>query len=215
MVECSGSEATMMLRISGKSIDIGETFRSRVEARIASTVKKYFTGSTSGHVTVSRDGPLYRTDCVLHLSSGVTLEATGAAHDVPASFEQSAERIEKRLKRHKERLKDRGAQDGAAEAGETPDAAAAETMPTTVFEAPDEETDASAFHPVVVAETTAPLHRLSVSQAVMKLDLSGVPLLVFRHALTSRVNVVYRRHDGTIGWIDPPASGPSEPNRRN
>ena len=208
----------MTLRISGKSIDIGETFRSRVEARIASTVNKYFPGGTSGHVTVSRDGPLYRTDCVLHLSSGVTLEATGAAHDVPASFEQTAERIEKRLKRYKERLRDRAAQNAAAETA-APDADVAdssvETMPTTVFEAPDEEADGRAFHPVVVAETTAPLHRLSVSEAVMKLDLSGPPLLVFRHALTSRVNVVYRRHDGTIGWVDPPASGPSEPNRRN
>lgn len=207
----------MTLRISGKSIDIGETFRSRVEARIAGTVKKYFPGGTSGHVTVSRDGPLYRTDCVLHLSSGVTLEATGAAHDVPASFEQTAERIEKRLKRYKERLKDRTAQNDTVAAGAPPDVAdlSVETMPTTVFEAPDEEADASAFHPVVVAETTAPLHRLSVSEAVMKLDLSGAPLLVFRHALTSRVNVVYRRHDGTIGWVDPSVSGPSEANRRN
>ena len=96
----------MALRVSGKNLDIGETLRSQVEQRVASALAKYFDGGYSGHVTVARDGAGFRTDCVLHLTSGMTLEASGAAHDAYASFDQTAERIERRLRRYKRRLKD-------------------------------------------------------------------------------------------------------------
>ena len=97
----------MGLRVSGKNLDVGEALRGQVEARVASALGKYFDGDYSGHVTVAKDGAGFRTECVLHLSSGVTLEASGAAHDAHASFEQTADRIEKRLRRYKRRLKDR------------------------------------------------------------------------------------------------------------
>jgi len=200
----------MTLRVSGKNIDIGEALRGLVEARVSSTVAKYFDGAYSGHVTVAREGTGYRTDCVLHLATGMTLEASGSAHDAPGSFDQTADRIEKRLRRYNRRLKDRQTANGQAPPGDGAEASP-QSMPAYVIEAPDQNSDDEQdFHPVVVAETTKPLHVLSVSDAVMELDLSGAPVVVFRHAGTSRLNVVYRRRDGTIGWVDPPALAPNE-----
>lgn len=194
----------MTLRVSGKSIDIGEALRSQAEQRISSAVSKYFAGDVSGHVTIARDGSGYRSDCVLHLSSGITLESSGLAHDPIGSFEQMAGRIEKRLRRYKSRLKTHA----NGHANGTTRAESAENFAATVFEAPGDDIGEQAdFHPVVVAEMTKPLHALSVSDAVMQLDLTGAPIVLFRHAGTSRLNVVYRRNDGTIGWIDPPAPG--------
>jgi ribosome hibernation promoting factor len=188
----------MALRVSGKNLDIGESLRSQVEERVASALAKYFDGSYNGHVTVARDGAGFRTDCVLHLASGTTLEASGAAHNAYESFDRTANRIERRLRRYKRRLKDRPATatdrgDGAVQA------------PYAVLESPtDEAVENGEYHAAVIAETTKSLHRLSVSEAVMELDLTGVPALVFLHAGSGRVNVVYRRRDGAIGWVDPP-----------
>ncbi|HEV2563733.1 MAG TPA: ribosome-associated translation inhibitor RaiA [Microvirga sp.] len=191
----------MTLRVSGKNLDIGEALRSQVQNRMAGALSKYFDGGYSGHVTVTRDGTGYRTDCVLHLTSGMTLEASGAAQDAYASFDQTAGRIENRLRRYKQRLKDRsGSGNGRAGGLE---------MVYSVLEAPsDEAVEEEAYHPMVIAETTKPLHKLSVSDAVMQLDLTGAPALVFIHASTGRVNVVYRRGDGAIGWVDPPLAQP-------
>lgn len=190
----------MTLRVSGKNLDIGEALRSQVQARLAGALTKYFDGGYSGHVTVARDGTGFRTDCVLHLASGTTLEASGAAHDAYASFDQTADRIERRLRRYKQRLKDRPVAAGGRTGLEAPYA---------VLEAPtDEAVGEESYHPVVIAETTKALHRYSVSDAVMQLDLTGAAALVFIHSGTGRVNVVYRRGDGAIGWVDPPPAQP-------
>ena len=191
----------MTLRVSGKNLDIGEALRSQVQDRMAGALSKYFDGGYSGHVTVTRDGTGYRTDCVLHLTSGMTLEASGAAQDAYASFDQTAGRIENRLRRYKQRLKDRSGSGNGRAAGLE--------MVYSVLEAPsDQAVEEEAYHPMVIAETTKPLHKLSVSDAVMQLDLTGAPALVFIHASTGRVNVVYRRGDGAIGWVDPPLAQP-------
>lgn len=186
----------MTLRVSGKNLDIGESLRSQVQARMAGALSKYFDGSYSGHVTVAKDGAGFRTECVLHLASGTTLEASGTAQDAYASFDQTAQRIENRLRRYKQRLKGHPNPAGARDVGLE--------APYAVFEAPTDEAVEDGYHPVVIAETTKPLHRLSVSDAVMQLDLTGAAALVFIHASTGRINVVYRRGDGAIGWVDPP-----------
>ncbi|KMO11594.1 ribosome hibernation-promoting factor, HPF/YfiA family [Methylobacterium platani] len=198
------------LRVSGRGVDLGEALRTRVEERISAALAKYFDGAYHGHVTVARDGGAYRTDCVLHLPSGITLEASGNAHDAHASFDQTAERIEKRLRRYKHRLKAHpnghakdAALDGALP-GSLPGRDAVMEAAYSVFEAPEEDTGE---HPPIIAESTRTLHRRTVSEAVVELDLTGVPVLVFVHAGTERVNVVYRRGDGAIGWIDPPERG--------
>ena len=191
----------MAIRVSGKNLDIGDALRSQVEARLQAALGKYFDGSGSGQVTVSRDGSGFRTECVVKLASGGMLESSGTAPDAHASFDLSALRIEKRLRRYKRRVKNRS---GEGSAG--PSVAAAESA-YAIIEAPGEEeleSEVGEFHPVVIAETTKHLGRFSVGDAVIELDLTGAPVLVFRHAGNGRVNVVYRRHDGTIGWVDPP-----------
>lgn len=189
----------MPFRVSGKNIDIGETLRGRVSGRIADALGKFFDGGYSGHVTIGKEGFGFRTECALHLDSGVTLEAEAMAGDAYASADLAAARIERRLRRYKQRLKDRQAVRPASP-GEI-------AAPSYVISAPepDGQDEVTAFNPVIIAETTTALRRLSVSEAVMELDMTGAPVVVFAHAGHGRINVVYRRPDGHIGWVDPPA----------
>jgi ribosomal subunit interface protein len=197
-------ETFMSLRISGKNLSIGETLRGQVETRVSQTLAKYFGGGYSGHVTVEKEGTGFRSECVLHLDSGITLEATGRAHDAYIAFDQTAERLEKRLRRYKTRLKEHPATNGKGN-----EALDREPVSYSVIQPLDEhEGEVENYHPVVIAETTRDLPLLPVSDAVIQLDLTGVPALVFRHASTARVNVVYRRNDGAIGWVDPPGDAP-------
>jgi len=192
----------MSLRISGKNLDVGEALRGQAEERVAAAVSKYYEGGYQGHVTVDKDGTAFRTDGVLHLSSGITLEASATAHDPYASLDKMAERIEKRLRRYKRRLKDRSSANGRDAGIE---------IPSYVIAAPDDDIEdfdgvATGDNPVIVAESTKSLHVRTVGDAVAELDLTGAPVVVFRHAGNGRMNIVYRRRDGNIGWIDPPAS---------
>jgi ribosomal subunit interface protein len=193
---------SMPFRVSGKNIDIGEALRGRVGERVAEAMEKYFDGGYSGHATVGKDGFGFRTECAIHLDSGVTFRAEAIAADAYASADQAALRIEKRLRRYKRWLKDRSAarnRDG--------DGAALDAQ-SYIIAAPGEEDEQEAadFNPVVIAESTTALERLSVSDAVTELDATGVPVVIFRHAASGRVNIVYRRADGNIGWVDPPAT---------
>jgi ribosomal subunit interface protein len=198
-------ENIMGLRISGKNLDVGEALRGQAVERVTNAISKYYEGGVTGHVTVSKDGTAFRTDGVLHLSSGVTLEATGNAHDAYASLDQMVERIEKRLRRYKRRLKDRTGQGEARRA--------LMEIPAYVIAAPDpdmeethDEDEAAGHHPAIIAESTKSLHELSVGNAVAELDMTGASVVVFRNAGNGRVNVVYRRRDGNIGWVDPPVA---------
>ncbi|HWF93772.1 MAG TPA: ribosome-associated translation inhibitor RaiA [Xanthobacteraceae bacterium] len=193
----------MSFRVSGRNIDVGEALRARINARIAEATAKYFDGGFSGHVTVGKEGFGFRTECVIHLDSGIVLEAEALAADAYASADQVAGRIEKRLRRYKRRLKNHQA---AASDGAAPAVRAIEA-PSYIIATPEHEDDddeAAGFDPVIIAESTTALKRLSVSDAVVELDLTGVAVVVFRHAGHGRVNLVYRRGDGHIGWIDPP-----------
>ena len=195
----------MTLRISGKSISIGEALRGRIGERTEEVLRKYFDGNFSGHITLSKDGFGFRTDCALHLDSGITLEADSNAPDAYASADQALLMIEKRLRRYKSRLKDRSARKAAAEAA----AFAGLDASSYVIEAPGEgEEEVTGYSPVIIAEATTALKRLSVSEAVMELDLTGAPCLVFQHGSSGRVNIIYRRADGNVGWIDPPSVKP-------
>jgi putative sigma-54 modulation protein len=191
------------LRISGKNLDIGEALRARIAERMAEALGKYVEGGYSGHVTVEKEGFGFRTECALHLDSGPTLQAESLAGDAYASAQGVAERIEKRLRRHAHRLKDR-----ATSRVRRPQAEPASyyVLETPDFdEAQNEELPAEAA-PVVIAESTRSVAELSVSEAVGELDLTGAPVVVFRHAGSGRINIVYRRADGHVGWIDPPTA---------
>ncbi|MCE4223051.1 ribosome-associated translation inhibitor RaiA [Methylobacterium sp. C25] len=197
------------LRVTGHGVDLGDALRSRVDDRMGATLSKYLdshmSGSCTGHVTLRRDGTGYRTDCVVHLVSGLTLEASGSAHDPHASFDQTADKLEKRLRRYKHRLKDHGAANHNGGRSPADIEAAYAVLAAPLHDDDDEiELDSEESHPPVVAESTKTLRRQSVSEAVTSLDLTGAPVVVFVHAGTGRINVVYRRSDGAIGWVDPP-----------
>src|ERR1700729_4044129 len=197
----------MTLRISGKSISVGDALRGRVSERTDEVLRKYFDGNYSGHITLSKDGSDFRTDCALHLDSGITLEADSSAADAYASPDRALLMIEKRLRRYKSRLKDRSARKAhAASAALAEMDAPTLDAPSYVIEAPAEsdDHDEAGYSPVIIAEATTSLKRLSVSEAVMELDLTGAACIVFHHGSSGRVNVIYRRPDGNVGWIDPP-----------
>ncbi|MEZ0220648.1 ribosome hibernation-promoting factor, HPF/YfiA family [Tardiphaga sp. 1201_B9_N1_1] len=201
----------MTLRISGKSINVGDALRGRVSERTDEVLRKYFDGNYSGHITLSKDGFGFRTDCALHLDSGITLEADSNAADAYASADQALLQIEKRLRRYKSRLKDRSARKTHAE-NQAMAELTAPTLdaPSYILEAPDHEGDAdSGYDPVIIAESTRSLKRFSVSEAVMELDFTGAAVVLFLHGSTGRVNIVYRRGDGNVGWVDPPVVKPS------
>jgi len=191
----------MSLRISGKNIEIGEAFRTHVEERIGAMLAKYFDAGFSGRVVLERDGAGYRVDCALHLDSGVDLKSEGRGHDIYPTFEQAAERIDKQLRRYKRRLKDHHHDQKTTANG-------LEASYVVLAATPEvEEEIASDYSPMVIAEQSTRLKTLSVSGAVMAMDLTDAPFVVFLHAGHGGVNVVYRRRDGNIGWIDPASAG--------
>jgi ribosomal subunit interface protein len=185
----------MAFRISGKSVDVGEALRGTAERRLADVLGKYFDGGYDGHVTVEREGSGFRTTCTVHLDSGSVLQAEGRDHDAHQSFERAAEHIEKRLRRYNRRLKEHHAHARRAEAITATD--------RVIAAGEGEEADEGGGEPAVIAETTTSILSMSVGDAVMAMDLGDLPLLVFRHARHGGINVVYRRRDGNIGWIDP------------
>lgn len=191
----------MTLRISGKNIAIGESLRQHVLDKVETAIGRYFDGAVSGHVVLTPEGSGYRADCTLHLSSGISLQAEGKAQAPYASVDHAVDRIEKRLRRYKGRLKEHHAPSNGAGAG----TAEERTVANYVIEAPkdDEEGGEGEYSPVIVAEGSARLKSLSVASAVEELDLTGAPVVVFQHAGSARVNIVYRRRDGAIGWVDP------------
>lgn len=198
----------MTLRVSGKAISVGEALRDRVSERTEEVLRKYFDGNYSGHITLSKDGFGFRTDCALHLDSGITLEADATAADAYASADQALLQIEKRLRRYKSRLKDRSLRKAYAASAQLSELNGASLdAPSYVIEAPSDGEEVTEFNPVIIAEAVTSLKRLSVSEAVMELDLTGAPVLVFQHGGSGRVNVIYRRADGNVGWVDPPAAG--------
>lgn len=188
----------MKLRISGKHMEIGDSFRSRIEERIVEAVSKYFDGGFSGHVTVEKNGSRYAADGVVHLDTGMTFQATGQAQDPQFAFDAAAERIEKRLRRYKRKLK-------AHPTGSASANGEATEISYRIFGAlPDEDEEMPEdFAPAVVAESVMSLKKMSVASAVIELDAKDSPVFVFRNSGSDELNIVYRRSDGNIGWIDP------------
>lgn len=194
----------MQLRVTGKNIDIGDALREQVSERLGVALEKYFSGGWSGQVTVEREGAGFRTECRIHLDSGMDLQSRGTAGDAHQSFDQAAERIEKRLRRYKRRLKDHH-----EHAASEPQAATSYVIAATEDESPEEETTTD-DNPIVIAETQTSVRRMTVGMAVMALDLAEAPVVVFRNIANDRLNVVYRRQDGNIGWVDPAESDEKE-----
>jgi ribosomal subunit interface protein len=192
----------MDIRVSGHQVDTGTALRDHVDMRLHAIADKYFSRSISAHVTFGR-GPHdngFVCDIVAHVMQGVILKGSGRAMEAHPAFDQAADRIETQLRRYMRRLKDRSG-NGAALNGYDFDSAG-----YTVFQTASPEAEVAGDHPVIIAETRVDVPDASVSDAVMMLDLRNTTALLFRNAGTGAFNMVYRREDGTIGWVEPQRS---------
>ena len=193
----------MEIRVSGHQVNTGDALRTHVEDRLHAIADKYFSRSLSAHVTFGRGqhGNGFSCDIVAHVMQGVILKGSGHAMEAHPSFEQAADRIETQLRRYTRRLKSRPSVTAAPSLEAIDDNAG-----YTVFEAPrDEEVEGDS--PVIIAETRVDVPDASVSDAVMMLDLRNTNALLFRNSGTGAFNMVYRRGDGTIGWVEPNREG--------
>ncbi|MBL27545.1 MAG: ribosomal subunit interface protein [Rhodospirillaceae bacterium] len=189
----------MKVTVSGKQVDVGESLRSNVIERITSGASKYFDRAIEGQVVFAREGIGYRVDVTVHAGTGVTVQSHATNDDMHAAFDVAADRIEKRLRRYKRRLVDH--HHAHAAAGAIPE----EEARQYVLAAEDEssgEAQATGDNPAIVAETSIRIHTLSVGEAVMRMELAELPVLLFRNSGNKELNLVYRRADGNIGWIE-------------
>ena len=198
----------MEIRISGHQVDVGDALRSHVGDRLQGVAGKYFSRAISASVTFGK-GPHdhgFTCDIVQHVMQGLVLKAYNTGQDAHGAFDGAADKVEKQLRRYTRRLKDRNA--GAASAlAETSayDNAMPDNAGYTVFNGGDEEEAADA--PLIIAETRVDVPDTSVSDAVMMLDLRNTNALLFTNNATRALNMVYRRADGTIGWVEPNRAG--------
>lgn len=186
----------MKVVVTGKQLDVGDALRSHVEEALNNAVKKYFSQTIEAHVTFSREAHLFKADCSVHIGQGMNLQSQGEAVDVYAAFDAAIEKLEKRLRRYKRRLTNH--HKSKNNHGESLEAA------SYVLAAEDdshEEPEDS--HPLVIAEMTMEIPEATVGEAVMRMDLADASTLMFRNRAHGGLNVVYRRADGNIGWIDP------------
>lgn len=204
----------MQVQVTGKHVDVGEALRSRITDELLGSIGKYFERGGDADVVVSKDGYAFRIDCSVHLASGQHLESHGSGGDAHTAFDAALNKIESRIRRYKRRLKNHHHP-----------AIKDETALEMVLKSPSDDDDADsdgwddvAHHAngashgppkgVVIAETERSVKTMTVSMAVLELDLTNSQTIVFRNAAHGGVAVVYRRPDGNIGWIDPERSKP-------
>jgi len=204
-----GVIGAMQLSVTGKQTEIGEALRRHIEASLGSILDKYFKTAIEAHVIVSKEAHLSRTEISIHIGRGIVVNARAAASEAYLAFDAAAERLAKQLRRYKRRLRARH------EKGREPAGASERAMDYVL--APIEEDDAETAEaegeeaetgdvngaPAVIAEMSTELPSLTVGEAAMRMDLAEAPVLLFRNRSHGELNLVYRRTDGNIGWIDP------------
>ena len=192
----------MQINIAGKQMDLGSALKQKIADDLEAVVSKYCERTGQARVTVSKQGHLVEVDCNIHLPSGILLQAKGQATDPYASLEIALDRIEKRIRRYRRRLKDHHRPDRSP----FPSEPATDHVLSSIEEneeEPEEDDNVEETSVLTIAETSTTVHTMAVSEAVMQLELSDVPALMFRNAASKRHNMVYRRSDGHIGWVDP------------
>lgn len=190
----------MAIQVTGKNLDLGEALRAYVSDKVEKAIGKYFGLNLSGHVRIEKGRGEFVTNCSIHLPSGLDLQSSSGSQDAYASVDGAIDRLEKRLRRYKRRLRNHHSDGGAQDVSRRPSFAADYYV---IQHGEDEAQEDGETAPVIVAETQKTIHQLSVSDAVMRMDLSDQPFLIFRNASHGRLNVVYHRGDGNIGWVDP------------
>lgn len=189
----------MQLSVKGKQLDVGDALRNHIADSLDRMLGKYFGTAIDAHVTLSPEAHLFRAVVAAHVGRNIQLEAQGEAGDAYAAFDAAAERLSKRLRRYKRRLRDHHKETAASEQA---------PLPAQQFILAGNETDQEAEsglngQPTVVAEMTTDIPSLTVSEAVMRMDLADLPAMLFRNSAHGGLNMIYRRQDGNIGWIDP------------
>jgi ribosomal subunit interface protein len=187
----------MRYQISGKQIDIGDALQTHVKAEFGELVEKYQQRPTEAVVIFSRDAHNMVCEATLHLSTGLTAQAKAHAGEIYAAFESCREKLDKQLRRYKRRLKDHHRE------RTTPVEFGGASSYVLAAETDDSPDEPESLQPMIIAEMETKVPALSAGEAVMQMELSHAPVLVFRNERHGRLNVVYRRDDGNVGWIDP------------
>jgi ribosomal subunit interface protein len=213
----------MQLSVKGKQIDIGDALRIHVETSLSAIVEKYFERAIEAHAVFSRQGNLIRSDLSVHLRRDILVQGQASAADAYAAFDGAALHIAKRIRRYKRRLRDRQGQTHEAVAeilsarsyvlAEEEDGHEDRTEPASDASGQPANDHPVNDQPVIVAEMTCEIPTLTVGEAVMRMDLADVPTFIFRNRAHGGLNVVYRRRDGHIGWVDPDLVGPATDGR--
>jgi ribosomal subunit interface protein len=202
------ANAAMNIQVSGRQVAVGEALRNRIDDELSAAVGKVFDRGGSGEVVVSRDGVGFCVDCMITLASGQQLVVSGLGGDAHSAFDAALTKLEGRLRRYKRRLKNHHPHLGGANGSR-------EAAPYAVLRAPEDEDEVDdewgvdgsagdgAPQAAIIAETERQVKTMTVSMAVMELDLAEAPVILFRNAGHGGLSVVYRRTDGNIGWIDP------------
>ena len=194
----------MQITVKGKQTDVGDALRGHVETRLSDAVSKYFSRPIEAQLVLSREAHLFRADITVHPGRNILIQGHSAAAEPYAAVDSAIEHVEKRVRRYKRRLKDHHNHDKAVDS----ETARYQVIQPEAEEIAAEEPPAEPAGSLVVAEMTTEVPTLSVSDAVMRLDLGDLPALLFRHAGHGGLNLVYRRRDGNVGWVDP-ANGPA------
>ena len=198
----------MRTQISGRQIDVGQALQSHVKDEIGTILGKYSQRPTDAQVVFSKSGHEYVCESEVHLSTGLSVQARGRAPEIYAAFDACGEKMDKQLRRYKRRLKDHHRARPEREGGPLDGlSATAYVLASEEGQGPDEADEPGSLDPVIIAESRTSVPRLSVGEAVMQMELNGAPALVFLKDGREGLNVVYRREDGNIGWIDPGVSG--------
>ncbi len=189
----------MQIQIVSKGIDVSDALQEEISSRVEEGVSKYFNRPGEAYIAVAREGSGFRVTVSLHLPSGVMLQAQGEDGDAYKASDKAAEHLEKRLRRYKRKLKNHH--------NENKSDLPAETTPITVFQGQSgdesDDDDSAVSEPVIVAETPGEMRAMTASMAVLELEAADAPFLIFRNIAHDGVNIVYRRPDGHVGWIDP------------
>lgn len=192
--------AQTRIQVAGRQVEVGDALRGRIQQELSDSIGKYFDIAWDGVVTVGREGHGFDVEVALHLASGMHLQAQGFGAEAHPAFDNALDKIEKRVRRYKRRLKDHH---GAQRAALPVEPAAYATLAGPEPDDADIAETAAGDAPMVIAETTARILTMPVSTAVLQLELTEAPALLFRNSAHGELNMVYRRPDGNIGWIDP------------
>jgi ribosomal subunit interface protein len=188
----------MRYQISGKQIDIGDALQTHVKDSLGAAVGKYAERPTDATVIFSRSGAEFVCEATVHLSTGLTASAKAHAHEIYAAFDSACDKMEKQLRRYKRRLKDHH-----RDRQQPVDVLGGSMYVLASSDDAEDTAEPDTLQPIIVAEMETAIPSLSVGEAVMQMELAGAPVLVFRNEGRDAVNVVYRRDDGNVGWIDP------------